>query len=101
MSEELEPRVRTADVRRAIQGVILPKVEDEGESVTQLAERCRPPTSTRTVYRVLGVEKETISLDLADRLLVAAGASLVGCQLQWVDKDSGTVLWAETHGAVE
>ena len=43
--------------------------------------------STRTVYRVLqdDPERETIGLDLADRLCLAADSHLVHCHLVWPD----------------
>jgi hypothetical protein len=59
---------------------VRPDEADEGEAVQRLAERAE--TSTRTVYRVLNPKPRedgkpvTIKLDLADRLVVAAGRSL-------------------------
>jgi hypothetical protein len=52
---------------------------DEGASVTLIAERAE--TSTRTVYRVLADHRPTISLDLADRLVLAAGAHITDADL--------------------
>lgn len=79
---EREPRVRTRDVARALQRVLAYGDEsDQGETVTLLAEKAG--TSTRTVYRCLGHSSETLSLDLADRLLVAAGGHISECELIW------------------
>lgn len=66
-----EPRVLTSDVRELLRRVIDP---DDGASVRQVAERAS--TSTRTVYRVLGCQKDTLDLGLADRLVLAVGAHL-------------------------
>ncbi len=82
-----EPLVVTEDVRRVLRQAIQPDQADEGEAVTQLAERAG--TSTRTVYRVLNPRPRpdgslaTIKLDLADRLVMAAGRSLaeIGCRV--------------------
>lgn len=87
--EGSEPRVLTADVQAVLRNVIRPGDDDAGEAVTSVAEKAR--VSTRTVYRVLNPAeaKPTISLDLADRLCLAAGAHLAfTCQLVWPD---GTV----------
>jgi hypothetical protein len=80
-----EPRVVTADVQRVLARKIRPGDEDVGESVALIAERAG--VSTRTVYRVLNPSesKPTISLDLADRLCIAAEAHVSGCRLQWPD----------------
>lgn len=83
-AEEVEPRVLTADVRAAIRGEIRESDEDEGDSVALLAEKAR--TSTRTIYRVLGLKTETLTLDLADRLLVAAGHHLYEVGLVWPEE---------------
>lgn len=80
---EVEPRVLTEDVRDAIQPTLKGSIEDSGESVAMLAERAG--CSTRTVYRVLGLRSESLSLDLGDRLLVAAGKHLSECRLVWPD----------------
>lgn len=70
-----EPRVRTSDVQAVLRRVVRPG-EDDGAAVALIAERAR--VSTRTVYRVLNPDeyKETISLDLADRLCIACGVHL-------------------------
>lgn len=80
-----EPRVLTADVQAILRRVIRPGDDDSGESVSLIAEKAR--VSTRTVYRVLQPEegKETISLDLADRLCLAAESHLMLCRLRWPD----------------
>lgn len=78
-----EPRVLTADVQKVLTSVIRPG-HDNGAAVASIANRAR--VSTRTVYRVLnpGESKETISLDLADRLCLACGVHLAfSCRLVW------------------
>ena len=75
-----EPRVRTADVKRQLDRVLAYGDDaDQGETVALLAEKAG--TSTRTVYRCLGMSSETLSLGLADRLLVAAGGHISECEL--------------------
>ncbi len=79
-----EPRVMTKDVRDILQRVV--KVNDDAESsasVASIAERAE--TSTRTVYRVLSLSSETLNLDLADRLVLAANSHLALCRLKWPD----------------
>lgn len=76
-----EPRVLTADVQAILRVKIRPG-EDEGDaSVLAIAESAG--VSTRTVYRVLQGGKPTIGLDLADRLVLAAGSHLATCRLKW------------------
>lgn len=80
-----EPRVLTADVQAVLQTTIKPG-QDDGAAVALIAERAG--ISTRTVYRVLNPEetKETISLDLADRLCVACGVHMsASVRLRWSD----------------
>lgn len=76
-----EPRVLTADVT-AIIHQFKGTESDEGR-VALLAERSG--YSTRTVYRVLQGDKESIALDLADKLVLAAGSHLALCRLVWPD----------------
>ena len=78
-----EPRVLTADVQSILREVIKPDDEDSGKSVALIAEKAK--ISTRTVYRVLQGDKETIGLDLADRLCLAAESHLAECRLVWPD----------------
>lgn len=80
-----EPRVLTADVQAILHEVIRPGDDDNGASVTLIAEKAR--ISPRTVYRVLTPDKPegTLSLDLADRLCLAADAHLNQCSLRWPD----------------
>lgn len=80
-----EPRVVTEDVQAILRRIIRPQDEDAGESVALIAEKAK--VSTRTVYRVLNPSeaKLTISLDLADRLCLAADAHVAGCRLVWPD----------------
>lgn len=76
-----EPRVVTEDVQEILTRVILPG-EDGGErTVSLIAEKAG--ISTRTVYRVLQRTTDTISLDLADRLCLAADSHLLNCRLRW------------------
>lgn len=92
-----EPRVMTDDVQVILARKIRPGDEDAGESVALIAERAR--VSTRTVYRVLNPSesKETISLDLADRLCIAAEGSVSTCRLKWPDgsitRSHDRVIW--------
>lgn len=78
-----EPRVVTSDVQAILRVVIQPGIEDTGESVALIAEKAG--ISTRTVYRVLQGTTDTISLDLADRLCLAADSHLRLCKLMWPD----------------
>jgi hypothetical protein len=78
-----EPKVLTEDVRIILRRVIRPD-DDDGGSVQMIAERAE--TSTRTVYRVLSpTHSDAISLDLADRLCLAAGSHVALCRLRWPD----------------
>lgn len=76
-----EPRVVTLDVQSILRGIIRQGVDDAGESVALVAEKAG--VSTRTVYRVLQGTTDTISLDLADRLCLAADSHLTACRLRW------------------
>lgn len=78
-----EPRVVTADVQAILRRMIKPGEVEGGRSVALVAERAR--VSTRTVYRVLQADKDTIGLDLADRLCLAAGSHLAACRMSWPD----------------
>lgn len=80
---EVEPRVLTEDVQRILRRTVQPGNDDVGDSVTKIAKAA--DTSTRTVYRVLAATTTTISLDLADRLCLAADSHLAECRLQWPD----------------
>jgi DNA-binding transcriptional regulator/RsmH inhibitor MraZ len=75
--------VLTEDVQVILRRVVRPDQEDEGDSVATIAEKA--DTSTRTVYRVLAGTTKTLSLDLADRLCIAADAHLSECRLSWPD----------------
>lgn len=78
-----EPKVLTEDVRTILRRVIRPD-DDDGGGVAMIAERAE--TSTRTVYRVLSEKhSDAISLDLADRLCLAAGSHVALCRLKWPD----------------
>ena len=81
--KEPEPRVITEDVQTVLRRIVRPDQEDEGDSVATIAEKAG--TSTRTVYRVLAGTTKTLSLDLADRLCIAADTHLSECRLQWPD----------------
>jgi hypothetical protein len=79
-----EPKVLTEDVRAILRQVIRPGEDDDGGGVSMIAEKAS--TSTRTVYRVLSpTHSEAISLDLADRLCLAAGSHVALCRLKWPD----------------
>lgn len=84
-----EPKVLVADVQALLRRAI-GNEDDPGESVSLIAEKAS--TSTRTVYRVLSRDLKdpddpdpAISLDLADRLVLAADAHLALCRLKWPD----------------
>lgn len=79
----VEPRVLTVDVKRILEAALSKYDADDKESVQLIAERAG--TSTRTVYRVLGVRTPDLLLDTADRLVVAAGGHLSDCRLRWPD----------------
>lgn len=79
-----EPKVLTEDVRLILRQVIRPGEDDDSGGVALIAEKAH--TSTRTVYRVLSANHaEAISLDLADRLCLAAGSHVALCRLKWPD----------------
>lgn len=80
---EREPRVLTADVQAILRRVVRPGDDDVGESVVMLAQRAN--TSARTVYRCLARNTPALNLDLADRLVMAAGGHLMECRLVWPD----------------
>ncbi len=73
----------TTDVQALLNKVIRPDDEDSGVSVAFIAEKAE--ISTRTVYRVLQGTTPSISLDLADRLCIAASSHLLNCRLVWPD----------------
>lgn len=79
-----EPRVLTEDVQTVLRNVISPS-DDEGSGAAVGLIAHRAKVSTRTVYRCLNPDeaKVTISLDLADRLCLAAGSHLAHCRLVW------------------
>lgn len=83
MTSEAEPRVLTEDVRAILIQEIRGSDEEEGDSVALLAEKA--DTSTRTIYRILGRKTKAVSLDLADKLLIAAGRQLNECRVIWPD----------------
>ncbi len=89
-----EPRVLTEDVQVILNAKIRPGMREgeapadaakrsPGETVALIAEHAK--VSSRTVYRVLNPDeaRETISLDLADRLCRAAESHLKHCRLVW------------------
>ncbi len=81
--KEIEPRVPTEDVQRILKRIVQPGHESEGDSVTTIAGKA--DTSTRTIYRILAGTTKTLSLDLADRVCIAADAHLSECRLTWPD----------------
>lgn len=78
-SSKREDRVLTEDVQAILRRLVRPDDPDDGDSVALIAEKAG--TSTRTVYRVLACTTDTISLDLADRLCLAADSHLNECRL--------------------
>lgn len=78
-----EPRVLTVDVQAILKQKVRPGEDDGEQTVQAIAEKAR--VSTRTVYRVLSADKETIGIHLADALCIAAGAHLSACRLMWPD----------------
>jgi len=78
-----EPRVLTVDVQTILRARVLPGNDESGDSVTTIARHA--DVSARTVYRVLQGDKPTLSLDLADKLCLAAESHLAlgGCRLAW------------------
>jgi hypothetical protein len=84
-----EPRVLTHDVKVILREIIRPDDEDSGRSVALIAERAG--VSTRTIYRILNPaprddgQPPSISLDLADRCMLACGAHLNRARLLWPD----------------
>ena len=80
-----EPRVLTVDIQTVLRAKVQPGDDANGDSVTLIA--LRADVSARTVYRVLNPEegKPTLSLDLADKLCLAAEShlALIGARLAW------------------
>lgn len=76
--KQKEDKVLTVDVQAILRRLVRPDSPNEGESVALIAERA--DTSTRTVYRILACSTETISLDLADRVCLAADAHVSECR---------------------
>jgi transcriptional regulator with XRE-family HTH domain len=62
-------RILAAEIRATTD----PDAKD-GDSAALLAEKA--DTSARTVNRILSGQTETVSLDLADRLLIACGRAM-------------------------
>lgn len=70
-----------------------------GIAVAAIAEKAK--VSTRTVYRVLNPKeaKPTVSLDLADRLCLAAGVHIAfACGLVWPDGTETSYVGYEWDG---
>src|ERR1044072_4444375 len=78
-----EPTVRTSDVQAILRRVVRPGDDDGGNSVPLIAERAG--VSTRTVYRVLSGQQKSLSLEMADNLVMACGYHLAECTLVWPD----------------
>lgn len=95
-----EPRVKTSDVQAVLRRVIRPGDDDAmGIAVAAIAEKAK--VSTRTVYRVLNPKeaKPTVSLDLADRLCLAAGVHIAfACGLVWPDGTETSYVGYEWDG---
>ena len=79
MQKEVEPRVVAADVADVLKRRVMPDIDGAGESIASIADRSSTPEDT--VLRVMQGRWKTISLDLADRLLVACGSHLYECEL--------------------
>lgn len=73
-----EPRVITADVAKLLSDVIDGDTGRE-QTIDLIADKA--DTSPRTVYRVLSLSTETISLDLADRLVLAVDQHILSCEV--------------------
>lgn len=82
-----EDRVYTKDVQQILKRLVRPDDPDAGDSVSLIAEKAN--TSTRTIYRILAATTPTISLDLADRVCLAADAHVSDCRL--VDYEGNVV----------
>lgn len=91
-----EPKVVAEDIAIVLRRVVRPDDPNEGEAVQRLAERAN--TSTRTVYRALSPPEtppdkpHTISLDLADRLVIASGHHMAQVNPRLVLRPSGDVI---------
>jgi hypothetical protein len=70
-------------VRVILRRAVRPDDPDEGEAVQVISERAR--TSTRTIYRILSLDSQELSLDLADRVVLAADGHLHECRLVMPD----------------
>jgi hypothetical protein len=83
-----EPKVLTEDVQAILRRIVKPG-EDDGESVLLIAMKAK--VSTRTIYRILKPaptkdnKPPAISLDLADRVCLAADDHVANCRLMWPD----------------
>lgn len=78
--DEPEPLVNAQDVARAIRNTGI--FDEHGEeTVARIAQRSG--ITARTIQRVLQREAKPLKLDIADRLLVAAGAHLADCRVIW------------------
>lgn len=101
-----EPRVITADVQAVLKDKVHPGDDANGDSVTLIAEKAG--VSARTVYRVLNPDKDkpTLSLDLADKLVLAADSNLwnAGVRLAWngwPEPGGYTTSYSSVHGENE
>lgn len=81
---QIEPRVVAGDVAVVLRRRVKPHLDGVGESIASVAERSTTPEDT--VLRVMQGKWKTISLDLADRLLVACGGHISECGLVWKDR---------------
>lgn len=60
--------------------------DDPSRSEVRAAIAADAGCSVETVKRIMGGRWETLDLDRADRLLVAAGGHISECELVWTDE---------------
>lgn len=99
-----EPRALTVDVQYILRARVLPGDDANGDSVTLIADRAE--VSARTVYRVLQGDKPTLSLDLADKLCLAAESHLALAQVRlawnnWPEEGGYITDYAEVPGVAD
>lgn len=78
-----EPRVVADDVREILVEALSTTDPERAVSADVVAEAAG--ISTRTVYRVIQNHSESLSLKMADALVLACGRHLRECRLRWPD----------------